>query len=55
MTDLLVHQLDDGRCFIADQTVVEVPELNAILARMSNYWTRHEWLDGWATPVPDSD
>jgi hypothetical protein len=50
-----VHQLADGRFFITDMTVRETPELEAILGRMSNYWTRHEVLDGWASPLEQAN
>ncbi len=50
-----VHQLEDGRCFITDQTVMEEPKLIEILRldEPQNYWRRHEWLDGWVGPYPD--
>ena len=49
----LVHKLPDGRFFIADQTVCETEGLGRLLARMNNYWTRHERLDGWVAPAPE--
>ena len=51
-----VHQLQDGRFFITDQTVAESPELEKILKDMGNYWTRHEGnLDGWVSPRPEPE
>lgn len=50
---LIVHQLADGRFFITDTTIREMDGLDALIKRMSNYWTRHEHLDGWVAPAPD--
>lgn len=50
MAEQYVCQLADGRFFITDMVVHEVPELQAIIGAMSNYWARHEILDGWVSP-----
>jgi len=52
-----VHELQDGRCFITDQTVAEEPVLVKILrlGEPTNYWQRHEVLDGWVGPAPEPE
>jgi hypothetical protein len=50
-----VHELPDGRPFITDMTVRQEPQLVEILRldEPSNYWQRHEYLQGWVGAKDD--
>jgi len=43
-------RLADGRFFISDLDCDLRPEIRAFVARFPTYWSRHETLDGWASP-----
>jgi len=43
-------RLGDGRYFISDLDCDLRPEVRAFVARFPDYWSRHETLDGWASP-----
>lgn len=42
--------LADGRYFITDMAVRESDAIRDFIGHFSNYWQRHEYLDGWASP-----
>jgi len=47
-----VARLKDGRFFISDLDCDAQPEIRTFVKGFC--WTRHEFLDGWASPVNDA-
>ncbi len=43
-------RLDDGREFISDESVLDMPELERFVAAFPNYWSRDLTLAGWTSP-----
>lgn len=47
-------RLEDGRYFIADLDCDARPEVRAFVQRFPDYWSRHEFLAGWASPAGEA-